>query len=167
MNERYDNQLDSLRSQLDAMKSRERISYETATLQEDIKKHVTAIVNGDCDSEVSLKNVLDHMVIYRERRIEVRLNLLSQKWRFVLEGLRDIRRRLGAEKTGNSQNTAKAAGNPVISTVSEAWVHFDPSVLADFAENQTPQSQHLQGLRIRGLFVSPVPISVSSPFNSG
>lgn len=167
MNERYDNQLDSLRSQLDAMKSRERISYETATLQEDIKKHVTAIVNGDCDSEVFLKNSLDRMVIYKERRIEVRLNLLPQKWRFVLEGLRDIRRRLGTEKTGNFHNTSKNAGNPVIPTVSEAWVHFDPSVLADFAENPTPQSQYFQGLRIRVLFDSPVPISVSRPFSSG
>ena len=78
MNEGDDSQLDSLRSQLDAMKARERISYETATLQEDIKKHVTAIVNGDCDDEVFLKNSLDHMVIYRERRIEVRLNLLCR-----------------------------------------------------------------------------------------
>ena len=145
MNERYDNQLDSLRSQLDAMKARERISYETATLREDIKKHVTAIVNGDCDDEVFLKNSLDHMIIYRERRIEVRLNLLPQKWCFVLESLRDIRRHIEAENGANFQNTAKTVENPVIPTVSEACVLFDPSVLAGFPEPPSEKSQYLQG----------------------
>ena len=167
MNERYDSQLNSLRSQLDAMKARERISYETATLQEDIKKHVTAIVNGDCDDEVFLKNSLDHMVIYRERRIEVRLNLLPQKWRFVLESLRDIRRHIEAENGADFQNAVKTAENPVIPTVSEACVHFDSSVSAGFPESPSPKSQYLQGLRTRVLFDASVPISVSSPFSSG
>lgn len=78
MNEGDDSQLDSLRSQLDTMEARERIFYETATLQEDIRKHVTAFVNGDCSDEVFLKNSQDHAVINRERKIEVRLNLLCR-----------------------------------------------------------------------------------------
>ena len=69
MNEGDDSQLDSLRSQLDTMEARERIFYETATLQEDIRKHVTAFVNGDCSDEVFLKNSQDHTVINREKKL--------------------------------------------------------------------------------------------------
>lgn len=167
MNARYDNQIDTLRSQLDDRKARARISYETATLQEDIRKHVTTIVNGDCDDEVFLKNSLDYMVIYRERRMEVRLNLLPQKWRFVLESLWDIRRRIEAENGANFQNAVKIAASPVISTVSDPCVLFDPSVLADSPEPPSEKSQYLQGFPTRVLFDTDVPISVSSPFSSG
>ena len=98
------------------------------------------------------------MVIYRERRIEVRLNLLPQKWRFVLESLRDIRRHIEAENGANFQNAVKTAENPVIPTVSEACVNFDSFVSAGFPESPSQKSQYLQGLRTRVLFDASVMI---------
>ena len=49
---------------------------------------MTEIVNGKADSEVLYKNALDRMVVYKDRKVEVFLNLLPQKWTFVLENLR-------------------------------------------------------------------------------
>ena len=147
INQRYDSQVDSLRSQLDAMKAREHISYETATLQEDVKKHVSAIINGDYDSEAFLKNTLDHMVIYKERRIEVRLNLLPHKWIFVLEQLRNLKKQDPPKSEEKSEIQKKRENNS--------------NKKSDSSENtiggDTP---------IRVHFDASVPISVSRPFNS-
>lgn len=107
MNERYDRELFALQKRLDAVKSRARIAYGTDTLREDIKKHVAAIVNNAEASDVFYKNILERMVVYKDQRIEVKLNHLPQKWIFVLESLRDVNRRLmraGGSETGVSHN---------------------------------------------------------------
>lgn len=87
MNQRYDRELADLQKRLDVGKARAHIAYETDTSQEDIKKHVAAIVNNAEANDVFYKNVLDRMVIYQDRRIEVKLNLLPQKWTFLLDSL--------------------------------------------------------------------------------
>ena len=84
MNERYDKELAGLNSRMDVVKVRQRIVYETSTQRDDIRKQVTSIISGDQGSEVFLKNILDHMVVFQDKRIEVHLNLLPQKWTFVL-----------------------------------------------------------------------------------
>ena len=91
MNERYDKELAELNNRMDVVKSRRRIVYEISTLQHDIRKHVTSILSSDQDSEVFLKNVLDHMVVFQDKRIEVHLNLLPHKWIFVLEQLKNLK----------------------------------------------------------------------------
>ena len=92
MNERYDKELAGLNSRMDAVKARQRIEYETSTLQDDIRKQVASIISGNQGSEVFLKNVLDHMVVFQDKRIEVRLNLLPHKWIFVLEQLKNLKK---------------------------------------------------------------------------
>ena len=52
-----------------------------------MQKKITAIVGGETDSEVFYKNLLDHMVVYKENKVEVCLNRLPQKWIFALEPL--------------------------------------------------------------------------------
>ena len=66
MNERYDKELAELNSRMDVVKGRQRIVYETSTLRDDIRKQVTSIISGDQGSEVFLKNVLDHMVVFQD-----------------------------------------------------------------------------------------------------
>ena len=92
MNERYDKELAGLNSRMDAVKARQRIVYETSTLQDDVRKQVASIISGNQGSEVFLKNVLDHMVIFPDKRIEVRLNFLPHKWSFVLEQLKNLKK---------------------------------------------------------------------------
>ena len=88
VNERYDRELDALRVRLDAAHSREGVAYEPEDLRKDVERQITAIVRGETDSEIFYKNLLDHMVIHKDRRVEVYLNLLPQKWTFILENLR-------------------------------------------------------------------------------
>ncbi len=94
MNERYDRQLGGLQERLDTVKARERVQYETASLKEDVRKQVTDMVSGLTESEIFYKNVLDQMVVYLDGRVEVKLNLLPQKWIFVLEKLSDLNKKM-------------------------------------------------------------------------
>ena len=92
MNERYDKQIGELKERLEMIKAREQIHYETGSLKNDVRKQVTYMVSGLTESEIFYKNVLDQMVVYPDQRVEVKLNLLPQKWIFVLEKLNDLRK---------------------------------------------------------------------------
>jgi len=88
VNQRYDGELEDLQRRLEGVRERESITYEEDQLEKDVGRQVADIVNCRADSEVLYKNVLDHMVVHKDRKIEVFLNLLPQKWTFVLENLR-------------------------------------------------------------------------------
>lgn len=88
VNQRYDRELEVLQRRLEAARARGSVTYETEKLREDVSRQVAAIVNGKADSEALYKNVLDHMVVHKDKKVEVFLNLLPQKWTFVLENLR-------------------------------------------------------------------------------
>ena len=90
MNERYDKQMWELQERLQAIKAREQIHYETGSLKNDVRKQVTDMVSGLTESEIFYKNVLDQMVVYPDQRVEVKLNLLPQKWIFVLQKLSEL-----------------------------------------------------------------------------
>ena len=95
MNERYDRQMAELQTSLRAAREREQLTYETATLKGDVKMHIGDLVGREVD-ESFCKSILDTITVYPERRVELRLNLLPQKWRFVLDSIADIRHRSGA-----------------------------------------------------------------------
>ena len=87
MADRYDREAADLQARLDAARARSEVVYEKSALKKDIRKRVTAIVNGGEAGDVFYKNILNHMVVHKDRRVEVRLNLLPQTWTFVLERL--------------------------------------------------------------------------------
>lgn len=95
MNERYDRQMAELQTSLRAAREREQLTYETATLKGDVKMHIGDLVGREVD-ESFCKSILDTITVYPERRVVLRLNLLPQKWRFVLDSIADIRHRSGA-----------------------------------------------------------------------
>ena len=140
MNERYDQELAALDQRMQAVREKLKLCYDASSLADNVRQKVKAIVCGETDSEVFYKNILDHMTVYRGGRVELRLNLLPQKWVFVLERLHDFR-----QKTGVSQ--------------------FDTDVSP---ENTAEKSEENQGLPASVSLSEPaVPISVSSPFSSG
>lgn len=106
INQRYDRELEALQKRLEAAQDRGSITYETEQLRGDIGRQVAEIVNGKADSEVLYKNVLDRMVVHRDRKVEVYLNLLPQKWIFVLEDLR---------KTQNKPSVPISVSRPLAS----------------------------------------------------
>ena len=91
MNERYDKQISELQERLQTVKEREQLHYETGSLKSDVQKQVTDMVNGITESEIFYKNVLDQMVVYHDQHVELKLNLLPQKWIFVLQKLSDLK----------------------------------------------------------------------------
>ncbi len=88
VNQRYDGELETLQKRLEAARARGNITCETEQLREDVSRLVAGIVNGKADSQALCKNVLDRMVVYKDRKVEVYLNLLPQKWTFTLENPR-------------------------------------------------------------------------------
>ena len=93
MNEKYDGQLADLQGRLQTVRQKAALHYDLDALKSDVKREVTAIVRGDTQSEVLYKNVLDHLTVCRDNRVELRLNLLPQKWVFVLDKLQDLKRK--------------------------------------------------------------------------
>nr|WP_325185451.1 recombinase family protein [uncultured Oscillibacter sp.] len=87
VNQRYDKELEALQKRLEAARAKECVTYETEQLREDVSSQVAEIVNGRTESEILCKNVLDRMVVHKDRKVEVYLNLLPQKWTFILENL--------------------------------------------------------------------------------
>ena len=92
MNERYDRQMAELQIGLQAAREREQLTYETSALKADVKAHIGELVSREV-GESFYMSILDIMTVYPERRVELRLNLLPQKWRFVLDSIADTRRR--------------------------------------------------------------------------
>lgn len=88
VNERYDKELDDLQSRLEAARSKVGAVYAPESLRKDVEKKITAIVGGEMGSEICYKNLLDHMVVHKDKRVEVYLNCLPQKWTFILENPR-------------------------------------------------------------------------------
>lgn len=140
MNERYDQELAALDQRMQAVREKQKLCYDASSLANDVRQKVKAIVCGETDSEIFYKNILDHMTVYRGGRVELRLNLLPQKWVFVLDRLHDFR-----QKTGVSQ--------------------FDADVSP---ENAAEKSEENQGFPASVSLCEPaVPISVSRAFSSG
>ena len=148
MNERYDKELNELHSRMDVVKSRRRIVYEISTLQDDICKHITSILSSNHDSEIFFKNVLDHMVVFQDKRIEVHSNLLPHKWIFVLEQLKILK----------VQDPPKNYEKPEIKKKK-----------VERSKQESVFSEKPSGgdIPIHVLFDASVPISVSSPWRSG
>lgn len=91
MNERYDKQIADLNERLKTVKEKDSLHYETDSLKEDVRKQITNLASGLTQSEIFYRNVLDQMVVCPDQRVEVKLNLLPQKWVFVLQKLSDLK----------------------------------------------------------------------------
>ena len=87
MTERYDREMAQLQERLSAAKAGAEVAYDKGELERCIKRRVTALLQGAQASETFYKTILDHMVVYPNRRVEVKLNLLPRTWTFVLERL--------------------------------------------------------------------------------
>lgn len=93
MNAEYDHRMAELAEKIAAAEKRESLSYDTATLEKDIRAKVAGIVSGETASSNFYGNLLDQITAYPDRRMEVHLKLLPTKWTYVLESLADIQKR--------------------------------------------------------------------------
>ena len=140
INERYDGQLADLQGRLQSVRQKEALHYDLAQLNADIKQQVTSIIRCDTQSEVFYKNVLDHLTVYRDNCVELRLNLLPHKWVFVLDKMQELRRK-------------------------ERVCHSVSDVSWDSAFQKSEENQRFSSTVC--YYDSALPISVSKPFSSG
>ena len=140
MNNRYDAELTDLQARMETVKKRQALRYDLSQLSDDIRKEVTAIVKGDTKSEVFYKNLLAHMTVYPDKRVELCFNILPYKWVFVLDKLQKTKR--------------------------ENEVSHNDTEVPD--KNEGLESLETQGFS-EGVFhfAHSVPISVSRPLSSG
>ena len=89
MNAEYDRQAVQLTQQIQAAEAQENLANRPAALENKIWRAVETIVLRETVSEKLLGNLLDHIIVYPDKRMEVRLKLLPGKWTFTLTGQAD------------------------------------------------------------------------------
>ena len=92
MNERFDRQTADLSARLHAARQRELLSYETASLKADVREYLRDFTSTELN-EAFLRSTLGCLIVHPNRHLEHQLNLLPQKWRFVLDSMADLHRR--------------------------------------------------------------------------
>ena len=83
MNRKYDRQREELRRRQKEAELRQWENRDAQTLKAVIRSEVSGILSGDIQSEVFCKTVLDRLTVFKDRHIELRLNLLPQVFQFV------------------------------------------------------------------------------------
>ncbi len=83
MKERYDQQLMELQKRLEGAVKRKACKQDSAALRSRIQSEVTEIWNGEAESEVFYKALLQSLTVFKDRHMELRLNQLPQVFYFV------------------------------------------------------------------------------------
>lgn len=86
MNDTYDQELTVLAGKLAVARKRQSLTYSKKDIENDVQKHVKEILSGG-GGDAFYGNLLDHMTVWKENRIEVHLKLLPTKWIYGLESL--------------------------------------------------------------------------------
>ena len=83
MNRKYDRQMEELHQRWKDVELRQKEHRDTKTLRSTIQSEVTDILSGKIESEVFYKSMLNSLTVFKDRHMELRLNLLSQLFRFA------------------------------------------------------------------------------------
>lgn len=61
------------------------VAAAAGTAVAEVEAQTTAIMEGRMESDAFLGHILDHITVYKDGRVEVKLQFLPQTWNFVLE----------------------------------------------------------------------------------
>lgn len=83
MKQRYEIQTENLRERL--KKAEEQLSKKETTgqMKEALKAEVESILNGEVESEMFSKTILNRLTVFKDRHMELRLKDLPQIFYFV------------------------------------------------------------------------------------
>lgn len=110
MNAEYDRRMEELAERITQLKENEGRSTDSAVLDSLIRCKVEEIVNGKTAADRFYGHLLDHLLAYPDRRVEVHLKGLPTKWTYVLEnrrGSNTVRRAIS--KDSSRRNPSKSA----------------------------------------------------------
>ncbi|HIY05884.1 MAG TPA: recombinase family protein [Candidatus Evtepia faecigallinarum] len=83
MKRRYEHQAKDLAQRLERAEEKQRSGEGLAQLRESIQAEVAALLDLDTESEVLGKTLVDHLTVYQDRHMELRLLDLPQVFRFA------------------------------------------------------------------------------------
>lgn len=83
MTRKYEQQLIGLQKRLDDAVKRKEINQDSEALRSKIQTEVIAILHGETESEVFYKTLLQSLTVFKDRHMELRLNLLPQVFQFI------------------------------------------------------------------------------------
>jgi len=81
--EKYGQQLSDLQKRMDDALKRKENKQDSAALRATIQAEVTAILQGEAESEVFYKTLLQSLTVFQDRHMELRLNHLPQVFHFA------------------------------------------------------------------------------------
>ena len=80
---KYEQQLCNLRKRLEEAQNRKENNQDSTTLRSQIQSEVAAILNGETESEVFYKTILESLTVFKDRHMELQLNWLPQVFHFA------------------------------------------------------------------------------------
>lgn len=83
MKQKYEGQLDTLHGRLAKAEERQRTNRNTRQLKTDIQSDVADLLSCETESEVLYKIILESLTVFKDRRMELRLNHLPQVFQFA------------------------------------------------------------------------------------
>ena len=82
MNRKYDSQIENLRQRKKGAELRQYENRDTKALHTAIQTEVSGLLNGEIESAVFCKTILDSLTVFKDRHVELRLKLLPQVFQF-------------------------------------------------------------------------------------
>lgn len=83
MSRKYDRQIEELHLRWKDVELRQKEKRDAKTLRSTIQLEVADILSGKIESEVFYKSMLNSLTVFKDRHMELRLNLLSQLFLFA------------------------------------------------------------------------------------
>lgn len=93
---RCETEISRTQEKLEAIRQRQKLDTDTKMLKPDIRAAITGIVSGRTADDDFYGHLLQQMIVYRDGRVEVALNLLPARWVYVLDGLEKYRVKIGS-----------------------------------------------------------------------
>lgn len=85
MNAQYEKQLTELSQKRANRKEQAQADIQAEQLRDRIEEATADLISGKTESEVFLKSVLEKIVVYKNHQVELQLNLLPQRWEFLMQ----------------------------------------------------------------------------------
>jgi DNA invertase Pin-like site-specific DNA recombinase len=83
MNRKYDSQMENLYRRKKEAEFRQNANRDSKELRTVIQAEVSDILNGEIESEVFCKTMLDSLTVFKDRHMELRLRFLPQVFQFA------------------------------------------------------------------------------------
>lgn len=85
MSREYDKKIKELTQQIDLLKKRPDLDFDMGTMETDVRKHVTDIVNCEAENNVFYGSLFDHITVYPGKKLVVHLKRIPTKWWYSLK----------------------------------------------------------------------------------